>query len=114
MSLAKANPHNYSHAEKKRFRKSFGRQADKMAIPNLLDIQLKSYADFLKTDSKSGVNQNTGLHAAFASVFPIQSCRNKFIGAKSFVAKFTDLTIHVGLRKHKRKLSNFNFNFILQ
>ena len=73
MSLAKANPHNYSHAEKKRFRKSFGRQADKMAIPNLLDIQLKSYADFLKTDSKSGVNQNTGLHAAFASVFPIQS-----------------------------------------
>ena len=73
MAIAKANPHQYSHAEKKRFRKSFGRQADKMAIPNLLDIQLKSYADFLKADSKANLTQNTGLHAAFSSVFPIQS-----------------------------------------
>ena len=73
MATAKANPQQYSHAEKKRFRKSFGRQADKMAIPNLLDIQLKSYADFLKADSKANINQNTGLHAAFSSVFPIQS-----------------------------------------
>jgi DNA-directed RNA polymerase subunit beta len=73
MAIAKANPQQYSHAEKKRFRKSFGRQADKMAIPNLLDIQLKSYADFLKADSKPNINQNTGLHAAFSSVFPIQS-----------------------------------------
>lgn len=73
MATARANPHNYSHAEKKRIRKSFGRQADRMAIPNLLDIQLKSYADFLKADSKTNINQTTGLHAAFSSVFPIQS-----------------------------------------
>lgn len=73
MATAEANPQHYSHAEKKRIRKSFGRQADKMAIPNLLDIQLKSYADFLKADSKANINQNTGLHAAFSSVFPIQS-----------------------------------------
>lgn len=73
MATAEANPQQYSHAEKQRFRKSFGRQVDKMAIPNLLDIQLKSYADFLTPDSKANVNQNTGLHAAFTSVFPIQS-----------------------------------------
>jgi len=73
MAIAEANPQHYSHAEKKRFRKSFGRQVDKMAIPNLLDIQLKSYADFLSPDSNANINQNTGLHAAFSSVFPIQS-----------------------------------------
>ena len=73
MAKAKAvvNAH-YSHAEKKRFRKSFGRQMDKMEIPNLLEIQLKSYRDFIQTDSKSNQNHN-GLHAAFMSVFPIQS-----------------------------------------
>ena len=46
----------YSHAEKKRFRKSFGRQADKMEIPNLLEIQLKSYRDFLKTDKSNSIS----------------------------------------------------------
>ena len=63
----------YSHAEKKRFRKSFGRQADTMEIPNLLEIQIKSYRDFLKIDDVAGSNQKTGLHAAFTSVFPINS-----------------------------------------
>lgn len=63
MATAKVKPQRYSHAEKKRFRKSFGRQAEKMAIPNLLEIQLKSYEDFLKS----------GLHSAFLSVFDIES-----------------------------------------
>ncbi|GGI83663.1 DNA-directed RNA polymerase subunit beta [Legionella impletisoli] len=72
MAEAVANPH-YSHAEKKRFRKSFGKQAEKMEIPNLLDIQLKSYRDFIDADSLSNQQQNTGLHAAFSSVFPIES-----------------------------------------
>lgn len=73
MAIAEAKAQQYSHAEKKRFRKSFGRQADKMEIPNLLEIQLKSYRDFLQTDSKVSEQNNTGLHAAFASVFPIES-----------------------------------------
>lgn len=73
MAIAEAKPHQYSHAEKKRFRKSFGRQADKMEIPNLLEIQLKSYRDFLQTDPRGNEQQNTGLHAAFSSVFPIES-----------------------------------------
>ncbi len=71
MAEAVANP-QYSHAEKKRFRKSFGRQTDKMEIPNLLEIQLKSYRDFISIET--GANQqNSGLNAAFTSVFPIQS-----------------------------------------
>ena len=73
MAKAVVNAH-YSHAEKKRFRKSFGTQSDKMEIPNLLEIQLKSYQEFLRTDSYSTHNQtNNGLHSAFLSVFPIQS-----------------------------------------
>ena len=72
MAVSVANS-QYSHAEKKRFRKSFGRQADKMEIPNLLEIQLKSYDDFLKLDADIHGIQNTGLHAAFNSVFPISS-----------------------------------------
>ncbi len=71
MAKAVANP-QYSHAEKKRFRKSFGKQIDKMEIPNLLEIQLKSYSDFLQTDPKHK-NQQNGLHSAFSSVFPIKS-----------------------------------------
>ncbi|MCX7116771.1 MAG: DNA-directed RNA polymerase subunit beta [Legionellales bacterium] len=71
MAEAVANPH-YSHAEKKRFRKSFGRQTERMAIPNLLEIQLKSYNDFLQPNDASQ-QQKTGLHAAFQSVFPINS-----------------------------------------
>lgn len=71
MAEAVANTH-YSHAEKKRFRKSFGKHADIMSIPNLLDIQLKSYEDFLRIDNATE-QQKTGLHAAFSSVFPIES-----------------------------------------
>jgi len=71
--MAQAVNPQYSHAEKKRFRKSFGKQADKMEIPNLLEIQLKSYRDFLHIDGLSKNQQNNGLHAAFSSVFPIQS-----------------------------------------
>lgn len=71
MAAAVANPH--SHAEIKRIRKSFGKQADRMEIPNLLEIQLKSYRDFLKIEGATPAEEMTGLHAAFTSVFPIQS-----------------------------------------
>ena len=60
------------HAEEaKRFRKSFGKQKERMPIPNLLEIQLDSYKSFLSVDST--VQSTTGLHAAFSSVFPIES-----------------------------------------
>ncbi|MFY7697607.1 MAG: DNA-directed RNA polymerase subunit beta [Legionella sp.] len=72
MAEAVAKP-QYSHAEKKRFRKSFGRQVDRMEIPNLLEIQLKSYREFLQENTDSRHYKNVGLHAAFSSVFPIQS-----------------------------------------
>ena len=73
MAIAENKAQCYSYAEKKRFRKSFGKHADSMPIPNLLDIQLKSYQDFLNPRSKANEEQKTGLHAAFQSIFPIES-----------------------------------------
>lgn len=72
MAEAIANP-RYSYAEKKRFRKSFGSHAEKMAIPNLLNIQIESYAEFIESSSAPGIKAQKGLEAAFTSVFPIQS-----------------------------------------
>lgn len=71
MPIADAKNHSYPYAEKKRIRKSFGKQEDIINIPNLLEIQLKSYRDFLQADAKNPVQM--GLHAAFSSIFPIES-----------------------------------------
>ncbi|ATW02075.1 DNA-directed RNA polymerase subunit beta [Candidatus Legionella polyplacis] len=67
------NKVKYSYSEKKRFRKSFAKQFDMLDIPHLLDIQIKSYKDFLQMDKSVDQLKNTGLHAAFLSVFPIDS-----------------------------------------
>src|SRR3990167_5384967 len=86
MAIAESKAQTYSYAEKKRFRKSFGKHADKMPIPNLLEIQLKSYADFLNQFSGEAKEHTAGLHAAFASIFPIESfsgnARLEYVGYK--------------------------------
>lgn len=72
--MTKANAHpTFSFAEKKRFRKSFGKQSDQIQIPNLLEIQLNSYHDFIGTGHSNTDFSKTGLHSAFLSIFPIQS-----------------------------------------
>ncbi|HBB53789.1 MAG TPA: DNA-directed RNA polymerase subunit beta [Legionellales bacterium] len=72
--MTKANAHpNFSFAEKKRFRKSFGKQNDQIEIPNLLEIQLNSYQDFIGTGHSNTDFSKTGLHTAFQSIFPIAS-----------------------------------------
>jgi len=63
----------YSYTEKKRIRKDFGTKQSIMEVPYLLDIQLKSYRKFLKAESLTEDQSNTGLNAAFSSVFPIVS-----------------------------------------
>ncbi|TAL62302.1 MAG: DNA-directed RNA polymerase subunit beta [Legionella sp.] len=82
---AAAKPH-LSHAEMNRIRKSFEKRPNIMPIPNLLRIQRKSYEDFLQPDCKPGDQLNTGLHAAFSSVFPIESfsgnARLEYMGYK--------------------------------
>lgn len=69
---AKINSH-HSYAEKKRFRKYFGNLSEVMEIPELLEIQLQSYKEFLQCDTATGSKKSTGLEAAFKSIFPIES-----------------------------------------
>ena len=72
MAEAIANP-QFSHEGKKRIRSSFGRQTEIMSIPNLLEIQLNSYKDFLQIGSETQNKLKSGLHTAFSSVFPVHS-----------------------------------------
>ena len=63
----------YSFTEKKRIRKSFGKNESVLEAPYLLSIQLDSYRKFLQLDAKAADRKDQGLHAAFKSVFPIVS-----------------------------------------
>ncbi|MCC5901252.1 MAG: DNA-directed RNA polymerase subunit beta [Halomonas sp.] len=63
----------YSYTEKKRIRKDFGKLPQVMDVPYLLAIQLDSYYDFLQQDRSPDERHEIGLHAAFKSVFPIES-----------------------------------------
>lgn len=63
----------YSYTEKKRIRKDFSKLPTVMDVPYLLAIQLDSYRQFLQEDFVGDARTETGLHAAFQSVFPIES-----------------------------------------
>jgi len=64
---------NYSFTEKKRIRKDFGKRQSVLEVPNLLQIQIRSYAEFLQTDTELDERRERGLHGALISVFPIVS-----------------------------------------
>jgi len=64
---------NYSFTEKKRIRKDFGRRQTVLDVPNLLQTQIRSYAEFLQEDTKLDERRERGLHGALKSVFPIVS-----------------------------------------
>jgi len=64
---------NYSFTEKKRIRKDFGRRQSVLDVPNLLQTQIRSYAEFLQEDTKLDERRERGLHGALKSVFPIVS-----------------------------------------
>jgi DNA-directed RNA polymerase subunit beta len=63
----------YSFTEKKRIRKNFGKLPGILDVPYLLSIQLNSYKRFLQEEVAAGQRTDSGLHAAFNSVFPIVS-----------------------------------------
>ncbi|MDI9571232.1 MAG: DNA-directed RNA polymerase subunit beta [Pseudomonadota bacterium] len=59
------------------FRKNFGRIKEIVDIPNLIDIQVKSYEKFLQKDTAPDQRGNFGLQGAFKSVFPIYDYSKK-------------------------------------
>jgi len=63
----------YSFTEKKRIRKDFGKRPSILNAPFLLATQIDSYRAFLQEDAPALKRSDMGLHAAFKSVFPIES-----------------------------------------
>jgi DNA-directed RNA polymerase subunit beta len=55
-----------------RLRRTFGRIKKIVDIPNLIDIQQRSYAEFLQRDVPPESRADTGLQGVFKSVFPIK------------------------------------------
>ena len=64
---------SYSFTERKRVRKDFGKRRGVLDAPYLLAIQLDSYQEFLQAEKTPEQRALKGLHAAFKSVFPIES-----------------------------------------
>jgi DNA-directed RNA polymerase subunit beta len=64
---------SYSYTEKKRIRKNFGTFAKVMELPNLIETQTKSYAEFLQADVAPEARKKQGLEDVFKSLFPITS-----------------------------------------
>ena len=63
-----------SFTEKKSIRKNFGKLKEILPIPNLIEVQKKSYKQFIQPyDSKF----TKGLHKVFSSVFPIEELSDK-------------------------------------
>ncbi|MFL6583980.1 MAG: hypothetical protein ACJ8KU_05640, partial [Chthoniobacterales bacterium] len=64
-------------AERTAERIHFGKIKEALEPPNLIEVQLNSYVDFLQKDIPYGKRKNTGLQAVFREVFPIESYDEK-------------------------------------
>jgi DNA-directed RNA polymerase subunit beta len=56
----------------------FGQIKEVIDTPNLIEVQIKSYAEFLQQDMPPSKRKETGLQAVFREVFPIVSYDEKF------------------------------------
>lgn len=57
----------------------FGKIKEASEPPNLIEVQLNSYVDFLQKDVPFSKRKNTGLQAVFKEVFPIESYDDKAV-----------------------------------
>jgi DNA-directed RNA polymerase subunit beta len=62
--------------ETKRFRKEFGKFPSLIEIPDLIEVQKKSYEKFLQANEASDKREGVGLQGVFKSVFPIHDFNN--------------------------------------
>ena len=56
----------------------FGKIEEAIETPNLIEVQLDSYKEFLQQDNSPEVRVSAGLQSVFQEVFPIQSYDEKF------------------------------------
>ena len=55
----------------------FGKLKEVAEPPNLIEVQVNSYVEFLQKDVPASKRKNTGLQTVFREVFPIESYDNK-------------------------------------
>ncbi len=60
-------------------RVNFGKIKEVIAPPNLIEIQVNSYVEFLQADIALSKRKNVGLQAVFTEVFPIESYDGKTV-----------------------------------
>ncbi|MDD3716312.1 MAG: DNA-directed RNA polymerase subunit beta [Candidatus Marinimicrobia bacterium] len=60
-------------------RTSFSKIKHVLDVPDLLDVQLSSYEDFLQTRMRPGKRQDFGLENVFRTIFPIEDNHNTFV-----------------------------------
>src|SRR5512143_4056916 len=96
---------------------SFSKIPDVMEVPNLLAVQLESYAHFLQAAVDPEKRKNQGLESVFRSVFPIESPKGKYnleyhgyiVGESKYTeeeCKERDLTFAAPLKARLRLVIN--------
>ena len=60
-------------------RVNFASIKNPVAFPDFLDVQLKSFRDFLQLDTPPELRKNDGLFKVFSENFPIADTRNNFV-----------------------------------
>jgi len=66
-----------SFTEKKSIRKNFGKLRETLSIPNLIEVQKKSYNQFLSSKIAPDQKIQKGLERVFKSIFPIEELAEK-------------------------------------
>src|SRR5690348_7886907 len=66
---------NHNHHNRERQRLDFSKIQSSIQIPNLIEVQRKSYQRFLQMDLLPSEREDAGLQSVFSSVFPIQDFR---------------------------------------
>jgi DNA-directed RNA polymerase subunit beta len=74
-------------------RKSYSKVNEVMTLPNLLEIQTKSYKSFLQQDIPPRLRKPEGLHGAFLNLFPVSDIKGyyslEYDGYKLGVPKYS-------------------------
>ncbi len=96
-------------------RKHFGKLREGAEPPNLIEVQLDSYVEFLQTDVTPGKRKVTGLQAVFKEVFPITSYDEKVtLDFASYDIGEPKLSIREAMREGQTFSAPLHVTFLLK
>ncbi len=79
-------------------RKNFTKIHDTITLPNLVEIQVRSYKDFLQTEGGKRARKRQGLEGAFQDCFPVDSfdgtCKLEYVGYELGKPKYSIAECH--------------------